>query len=150
MTPALTIRPAHAGDAAMIAALLDHMGHSAPADDLPSRLDRYRAHSGGEVLLALVGDDVAGFIAIDLTHPINRADPVLHISLLSIAPRFQRQGIGQSLVLAAEEFGRQRGCAVGTVTSAEHRGGAHAFYPSIGWPLTGRRFGKYLSIGLGP
>jgi GNAT superfamily N-acetyltransferase len=52
--------------------------------------------------------------------------------------------VGRALVNAIEQWARERGADRLSVTSAEHRSGAHAFYPACGFPYTGRRFSKSL------
>ena len=49
-----------------------------------------------------------------------------------------------ALVEAAEGWAVRAGCVRLTVTSAEHRADAHAFYPACGIPYTGRRFARAL------
>jgi GNAT superfamily N-acetyltransferase len=44
----------------------------------------------------------------------------------------------------AERLARQRGCVLLFLTTSERRKDAHAFYRSLGFEETGRRFAKAL------
>jgi GNAT superfamily N-acetyltransferase len=52
--------------------------------------------------------------------------------------------VGRELVAALEALARSHDCVRISVTSAEHRDGAHAFYQRLGYDYTGRRFAKKL------
>ena len=69
-----------------------------------------------------------------------------YITSLVIAETHRKQGVGRRLLEAIEQWASERGCARISVTSAEHRSTAHAFYPKCGFPYTGRRFTKHLSV----
>ena len=55
-----------------------------------------------------------------------------------------RRGVGKAFIAAATNWAQKHGCARLSVTSAEHRADAHAFYPACGLPYTGRRFSVLL------
>jgi GNAT superfamily N-acetyltransferase len=55
--------------------------------------------------------------------------------------------VGRALVQAARAWPMERDCERMMATSAEHRADAHAFYPAVGMPCTGRRFAITLSQG---
>jgi GNAT superfamily N-acetyltransferase len=140
----IAFRDATDEDAEALAALLGELGYPVAASALPARLARFRYQSNGRVLLAVSGNDVIAFAAVEVTYPIHSPEPVAHLTAFAVASTARRQGVGQRLLVAVEDLARASGCHHVVVTSAEHREDAHAFYPSAGWLLTGRRFGKSL------
>ena len=140
----MQIRAATPGDAPAIAAMLGHLGYPSDAADVPARLAAVAA-AGGAVLLAWEeGGAPVGLVGLQ-SHPVIHATgPVAYITALVVAPSAQGRGVGRALVAAAERWARDAGCARLTVTSAEHRDGAHAFYPRVGLPYTGRRYSRQL------
>lgn len=141
----ITIREASAEDSAALAGLLEELGYTVSAGDVPGRLARFCSQGNGTVLLALHDNIPVAFAAVEITFPIHHAEPVGHLSSFAVAATARRRGIGKLLLSAVEESARKAGCRRVVVTSAEQREDAHAFYPATGWALTGRRFGKYLT-----
>lgn len=141
---AIEIREATPNDAAVIAELLAHLGYPADAATIPARLAAISA-AGGTILLAGAARGVAvGLIGLHAFPVLHASAPVAYITALVVAPSVQGQGVGRALVTAAEEWARAAGCSRLTVTSAEHRTGAHTFYPKLGLPYTGRRYSRPL------
>jgi GNAT superfamily N-acetyltransferase len=138
------IRAATADDAEGIARLLEEFGHPVGPADVPVRLVAVNAE-GGAVLLAM-GESAGavGLVSVACHRTVHAAGPVAYITALVVAVSARRDGVGRSLVSAAERWARSRGCVRLSVTSAEHRADAHAFYPRCGLPYTGRRYSKSL------
>lgn len=140
----MKIRPARAEDSAALAQLIVHLGYPSTADELPERL-RQVVGQGDDVLVA--EDEtgtIVGFTALHLMRLFHQRKPLGYITAFVTDPATQRTGVGRQLLEASEAWARERGCYRLTVTSAEARSGAHAFYLACGYPLTGRRFGKDL------
>ena len=133
------LRAALPSDAVAIAALLTELGHATSAAELPARLRAVRAE-GGEVLLAAAGGEAIGVMCLARHSVLHGAGPVAYITALVTTASWRGKGVGRSFVRAAMAWAREQGCARISVTSAEHRADAHAFYPSCGLPYTGRRF----------
>ena len=144
MTPAeLLIREATVADAAAIADLLNQLGYPAPAGDLPGRLERL-TRGNAEAIVALRGHRLAGLATMHIISPLNRARDVAWLTTLVVDEAERGTGVGRALVADVERRARAAGCERLTVTTHEDRVGAHAFYRSIGFELTGRRFGRSL------
>jgi GNAT superfamily N-acetyltransferase len=136
----VSLRAATASDAAAIAELLNELGYRAAADEVPARLSAL-VEEGGAVLLAVDSAGGAlGLMSLARHAVLHAAGSVAYITALVTANAARRRGVGQRLVAAAKEWAAQHGCVRLTVTSAEHRADAHAFYPACGMPYTGRRF----------
>jgi len=144
-TANVRLRNAEASDAADIAALLDELGYPTDARDIPSRLSAI-LDEGGAVMLAVdSGGGTLGMMALARHSTLHSPAPVAYIMALVTAASARRRGVGRMLIEAAKSWARANSCNRLTVTSAEHRSDAHAFYPSCGMPHTGRRFATPLS-----
>jgi GNAT superfamily N-acetyltransferase len=140
----MRIRPAEPRDAAAVARLLAHLGYPTTARELPPRL---AALNGPDDAVLVATDDAGAAIGLLGAHrfaTLHAAAPVAYITALVTSPESRGRGVGRALVAAAEAWARERGCGRLTVTNAEHRADAHAFYPACGMPYTGRRFSKAL------
>lgn len=142
----MRLREANPGDAPALARLLGDLGYPNEAAELPARLVGIQGH-GDSVLVAEQEDgEVVGLVGLHLVHVLHYARPLGYITSLVTDPRVRRQGIGRLLLEGAEAWARSKGCYRLSLTSAEHRTDAHAFYPASGFPMTGRRFAKELGV----
>ncbi len=132
-------------DATTVAKLLSELGHPTDAADIPKRLPHVLAE-GGAVKLAVDDDDSPlGLLILSKHWGLHAPGPVAYIAALVVTASARRRGVGKAFVEYARDWGSAQGCSRLTVTSAEHRADAHAFYPSMGLPYTGRRFSVSLS-----
>lgn len=139
----VSLRRATPADAAAIASLLGQLGYPTPAEEIPKRLERLDAGSG-VALVAVDQDTVVGVATVHLFQGLHAPSPVAHLTALVVGEAERGRGIGRSLVTAAVALAEESGCGRIVVGTAEHRGGAHAFYERIGWEYTGRRFARRL------
>lgn len=139
-----SIRAAIPSDAEAIARLLEQLGYPALAHDIPARLERIAAHGRAAVFLAEQDGKPVGLATSHIITPINHPNDVAWLTSLVIDESVRGTGVGRALVGAVEEFARAMGCKRLSVTTAEHRTGAQALYPRLGFEYTGRRFGKKL------
>ena len=139
-----TIRDAHAADAAAIAELLAQLGYPADADAVERRLERL-AVVGDRVVVAEVDGSPAGLAHLQVTPAIEHERPVAKLGALVVDERRRGTGVGRALVQAVEQEARLRGCGVLYLTTSERRDDAHAFYESVGFERTGRRYVRTLS-----
>jgi GNAT superfamily N-acetyltransferase len=142
----IVLRAPRPEDAEVIARLLTELGHPTRADDVPSRVTAV-LREGGTVLLASdpAGGDL-GLMCLAKHAVLHAPGPVAYITALVTTASARRRGVGRVLVEAAKAWAREEGCVRLSVTSAERRADAHAFYPACGMPYTGRRF----TVGLEP
>lgn len=136
----IRIRDAAANDADAIAALLLELGHAVPSAEIPPRLLAV-ANDHGAVLVAVDdADRPLGVISLSRHVALHAPGPIGYITALVTGSGARRRGVGQRLVEAAKAWAAEQGCVRLSVTSAERRADAHAFYPACGLPYTGRRF----------
>jgi GNAT superfamily N-acetyltransferase len=139
------IRGATAADAVALAGLLSELGYPSAPTVLPERLRRLE-EEGSTVLVAVSADQSpVGLACLTMLVTLHADPPVAYITALVTAEHARGHGVGRALLAAAEAWARGRGCTRLTVTSAEHRADAHAFYSRCGLPYSGRRFTRIIA-----
>jgi GNAT superfamily N-acetyltransferase len=68
----------------------------------------------------------------------------LRLTALVVSPAHRGQGLARALVGELDRWGREQGCVVVEVTSAEHREDAHAAYRALGFEEASHRFVRRL------
>ena len=136
----IRLRAATADDSESIAALLSELGHPTRASDIPASLSAVTREGGAALVAVDDRDHPLGLMTLARHSSLHAGGPIAYITALVTAGTARRRGIGQLLVAQAKAWARENGCVRLTVTSAERRADAHAFYPACGLPYTGRRF----------
>jgi GNAT superfamily N-acetyltransferase len=139
------MRPATAGDAAAIAALLGELGYPSAAADVVVRLERMAAAVGTVALVAERDGRVVGLATGHLIPSIHATPIVAWLTTLVVDARHHGGGVGRQLAEAVEAWARDAGAVRISVTSGLHREGAHAFYEHIGYVRSGVRLTKTLA-----
>jgi ribosomal protein S18 acetylase RimI-like enzyme len=92
---------------------------------------RFLAAPGHHLLVALDGDEPAGFVSgVETTHPDKGTEMFLYE--LSVDPARRRRGIGSALVRALAELARERGCYGMWVGTEAENAAALATYRAAG------------------
>lgn len=139
----VVVREATADDAAAVASLLAELGYPWTPEVVAERLAALNA-VGNTALVAQRGDDVVGVLTLSVMLVLHRPRPVGRISAFVVNERCRGQGIGRTMVAAAERHLAGRGCGLVEVTSNRRREEAHAFYERLGYERTSYRFAKPL------
>ncbi|MEP6691664.1 MAG: GNAT family N-acetyltransferase [Gemmatimonadaceae bacterium] len=142
---AVTIDRATDADAGAVAHLLGVLGYPLAVADVPARLAALATPNDALLLARDEAGVVLGLVGLHSFPSIHASRANAYITALVTAPEARGRGVGRALVAAAEAWARARACGRLTVTSAEHRADAHAFYPACAMPFTGRRFSKPLA-----
>jgi GNAT superfamily N-acetyltransferase len=142
---AATIREATPNDAPDIAALLDELGYPSSAGQAAERLERITVDPSTWVIVAEVESELAGLGALHVQNLVERDEPGCQVAGLVVGQRFRRRRIGELLMQALEDEARRRGGKVMVLNTAHRRADAHAFYETLGYAHTGRRYKKQLA-----
>jgi GNAT superfamily N-acetyltransferase len=141
----IEIRPARDDDSNALSELLGELGYPTSPAEAASRLGTLRS-SDYAVRVAVRDGRVVGLVSLHLVRGLHSSSPACYLMGLVTHSTMHGQGIGTALLQEAEKWARERGCDRVTLTSANHRSAAHAFYEHLGFPQTGRRFAKLIEI----
>jgi N-acetylglutamate synthase-like GNAT family acetyltransferase len=144
MPSLISVRRACPSDAPAISVLITQLGYALDATAVCTRLEDYSGDRS-MVLVAERESHVVGFLSFHAI-PLFHEDASLgRITAMAIREDCRRQGVGRSLVRAAEEHAIQLHCSRIEVTSGDHReNDAHLFYLAQGYFSDCRRFLKRL------
>lgn len=132
----VSIRAIAIEDAAAAALLAAELGYSVAASVMEQRIRAFAELPGHAVLVACQGEDrVVGWIDVAITHHL-AAEPRGEIGGLVVAGDVRGQGIGRSLVAAAERWIAGQGIEQALVRSRVTRERAHRFYLREGYSHT--------------
>jgi len=141
--PVPKIRDAKPSDAPRLVELIHYLGHEIDEKSLRKNLKALK-QTGELPLVATLDKTVVGMCGVGARVVIHRPSPLGRITALVVAKEAQDHGIGRLLVNAAEEWCRNKGCALVEVTSNDRRTAAHAFYRHLGYERSSIRFFKKL------
>ena len=144
---AIMVRDAAESDTSAMAALAAELGYPATPEEMRRRWARVSRDQRARVLVATLGaaSAVVGLGTVHLLSTIHADTEVAQLTTLVVSERVRGSGVGRRLVAEAERWARERGAARIVVTTALHRGGAHAFYERLGYAFTGRRYVRALA-----
>jgi GNAT superfamily N-acetyltransferase len=140
----VAIRDARPADAAAIADLLGELGYPAKAAAVQQRLERITHDPSSKLFVAEVSGKIAGLGGLHVLPLVEHDELGCMLTAMVVGAEHRRQGIGAELLGAVEREARSRGCSRLVLGSADQRADAHAFYESLGFEATGRRFIKTL------
>jgi len=123
--------------------LLGELGYPARAEVVAHRLARLLT-SRAVAYVAEGGGDVLGLCTAHLFDVIHEDPPVVMLSVLVVAGRARRRGVGRRLMDEAERWARASGTGRVVIASGLARADAHAFYESLGYVHNARRYAKRL------
>jgi ribosomal protein S18 acetylase RimI-like enzyme len=141
--PPLSVRAARPADSEAIAELVSSLAFEASPEDIAERLAVLK--KAREAPLVAEQGEVIGVLAWHVTPVLHRPKPVGRITMMIVADRERRRGVGRALVEAACGELRSRGCGLIEVTSNVDLSGAHGFYRKLGFERTSYRFARELA-----
>jgi GNAT superfamily N-acetyltransferase len=146
MTQTVLVRDARESDADALARLCTQLGYATNASAMPDRVARLGEDPNARALVAERDGQVIGLATIHLRFTMNHEAPIAQLTLLVVDEANRSHGVGRALVNSAEQWAKERGSRRINVTTALHRGDAHAFYERMSYAHTGRRYGKDFSV----
>lgn len=121
------------------------LGYSYDLTKTKENLIRLVANPTQRIIVAEVQDKVVGYVhAAD--YDCIYADSLKNILALAVLPKYQKTGIGKSLLKAAENWALETGSKGVRLVSGENRQPAHLFYQACEYTLrkTQKNFIKFL------
>ena len=108
------------------------------------RLTHFKNSSDWATFVAVVDDEIAGFIGVMKGMAYNVEGYYSEIMALAVSEKARRQGIGAALVKKAEEWSLSHGITKVCVSSNMRRLEAHSFYEMMEYRKTSYKFKKSL------
>lgn len=135
---------ARSEDATSSAELLSQLGYPATSIEVQARLEQLAVAAGATALVAESSDGVVGLITCHMFVSVHSSAPVAWLTTLVVDSSHVGEGVGRTLVVAAEQWASANGAVRVSVTSGVQRDNAHEFYRRIGYAKSGIRFTKTL------
>lgn len=131
----IALRGATPADADRIAALFTDEGYPAGPADIVERLERF-ASDYSRVVVADVGGEVVGFLALHALPRFEHSDRIVRIMALVVDAGVRERGVGHQLMAEAERIGAELGAAFAEITAGHHRPEARHLYEDLGYDAT--------------
>lgn len=126
-------------DVLLLQDLMAQLGYRLDPLSLTQNMNAYLNDPDRAILVAEVEGKGVGCMAIDIAQTFHRKGKHMRIVSLVVDSSWRGKGIGKSLLQAAEDLARQRGCWVVELTSSSRReaDGTHDFYVRQGYCKNG-------------
>lgn len=128
----IVIRPAQPGDAATLTDLTEQLGYPASVHAIAARLANLLGLPEHALFVATADDQVRGWVHVFKAHRLE-TDDCAEIGGLVVDTAWRGQGVGKSLMAAAETWARSLALTKVRVRSNIVREGAHRFYERLGY-----------------
>lgn len=140
----MTLRKVTRGDAARIADLLSQLDYPGAVEFIEEKIDRLLVHPDEEIVVAVEGGVILGFISIHFIPQIALRGSFARISYLCVDAAARGKGIGRALEEYCVQAAMNRGCDRIELHSHSRRQRAHAFYFRQGYEESPKYFMKRL------
>jgi GNAT superfamily N-acetyltransferase len=138
------IRATAKGDVVVLAKLMTELGYPTSTEAMSRRFEEISADPSYRALVAERDGQVLGMVGLHVERYCEKDGSCARIISLVVDSEHRGEGVGRTLISAAEEWARQRGAQDVMLTTHKRRAGAHRFYRSMGYEATGYRFYKEL------
>jgi len=142
----MLIRPVDTDDVADLVPLFADWGHPLSSADIRAVLAEWASTAHSEVLVAVIGGQVAGMAAVSVGPRFAGPGRWGHLAGLAVAANHRRSGVGTLLLKAAEDYVQGWGCDRLELTSSRSRDAAQDFYRRHGYEETSRHHARYVRI----
>lgn len=129
------IRRANFEDLSILQELTHQLGYKIDLSVLSENMKAYLEEEDCSLLVAMIGKDVVGYIALDAAQTFHRKGKHMRVVSLVVKKEQRKRGIGRLLLQAGEEWAKKMGCWVIELTSSHQRQkeGTHDFYQKEGY-----------------
>lgn len=142
----VVIREAHQQDISALIILMEQLGYPTTEEAIKVRLDALQQHEDYQIFVAEVDEQVIGMIGLIRELRFERDGVHVRVGSLVIDEQQRGNGIGRSLMQAAEGWAGSVGAQAIALNSGNRyeREGAHAFYRKLGFEGLSTGFVKKL------
>ena len=116
------------------------------AENIAPHYDRVKNDDRYKTYVALLEDEVVGFISSSQTYAVGFDGSYMQIIAMAVKTEKQNKGIGTKLIQSMESYARERSCYSIGVCSGFKRTDAHAFYERNGFDKGSYAFSKWLNL----
>ncbi|MCL1806315.1 MAG: GNAT family N-acetyltransferase [Oscillospiraceae bacterium] len=113
-------------------------------EDITTHYLRVKDDNRYKTFVALLDDEVVGFISSVWSYEIGRELGFMHIVGLAVKSDMQNKGIGTKLIKHIEKYAKEKGITSIILNSGVQRTNAHAFYKNKGYDNRSWCFNKKL------
>ena len=146
----LLIRSASSKDIPILLGLLYELGRPKPQTDSDVEIFRklvtkYIKDSDKTILVAKIDDmKIVGMVSIVFLTRLNQKNLELYIPELIVLKKYQKSGIGKSLIHSCISIGKEKKCHRIRLESGIQRNESHEFYRHLGFEQSALSFTKKL------
>jgi len=146
----IEIRKASKNDIPVILGLLYELGRPKPQrdSDVESFRKLAKKHIGDSDKKILVAEldnvEIVGMVSIVFLPRLNRNNLEMYIPELIVTKDYQRKGIGEELINACIQLGKEKKCHRIRLESGNQRKESHEFYKKLGFEQSSLSFTKNL------
>jgi len=123
-------------DLSQVSALATQLGYTSSMTDITARFDSISNDPSYALFVAKSEMDVLGFIQVNMEPVSILIDARVDIAALIVKEECRGNGIGQKLLVHAENWAKGQGISIVRVRSNTKRSDAHRFYMREGYTIS--------------
>lgn len=142
----MRIRSMTKKDTDKLSDLMNQLGYPSTSLKIQERFNKILSLSDYKTIVAEIDGKLVGFVGMCKQVAYEMDDPYIRVLALVVHEDYRRKGIGETLMLAAEDWAKENNCYAITLNSGnrEERIAAHHFYKSLGYIEKSTGFSKLL------